>query len=219
MTPGPLDTLRRAFVGGGEPLVAGSTCPSAAEIWDAAHAELDPARAREIVRHVATCAACAADWHLAMRGGERPAVAADLRPPRSSAVARWVRLAGAAAVLAGIGWLGLQGVRERETPPVFREGAGAAEIRALVPEDRPLARDGALLRWSALGEGARYTVELSAEDLTPLHTAHGLAASELEVPPEVLSRVGPGEAIVWRVEARLPDGTRVSSGAFVHRLE
>lgn len=216
--PGSLDALRRAFVAGGESSATGSACPTAAEIWEASHAEVRPARAHDVARHVATCAACAADWHLALHSESRPAVAEPARP-RPSAGGRWAGLAAAAAVLAGVAWLGLEGLGERETSPAFREAPGSATIRSLVPEDHPLPRDGAVLRWSTAGEGARYTVELSSQDLTPLHTQHALAVTEFSVPRDVIERLGTAPTLVWRVEARLPDGRRVRSGAFIHRIE
>jgi hypothetical protein len=216
---GPLDTLRRAFVAGDDAAAQSPDCPGAGEIWDTAHAALEPNRAREIVRHVGTCATCAADWHLALSGDARPA-ARDEPARASTTSATWIRLAGAAAVVAGIAWLGVWTARDREVvAPTFREPPEIVAIRALMPEDAPLSRSAAILRWTPAGEGARYTVEISADDLTPLHTAHGVMASELQLPAEVVSRIQPGSTIVWRVEARLADGSRVRSGAIVHRVE
>ena len=214
---GPIAALKRAFVSGGAALDGGSSCPSATEIWDAAHAQIDRSRAFGVVAHVGRCASCAADWSLALGGEERPA--ADVEPVRRSPAMGWLRLAGAAAVIVALGWLGLRNVRESTTEPPFREMRTATEIRALVPEGRPLPRSAPILRWTSAGEGARYTIELSAEDLTPLHTEHGLTATELTIPEDVLARIGPGGTIVWRVEARLADGSRIESSAFVHRVE
>ena len=218
MTSAPIETLRRAFVAGDVSGVPGPDCPAAAEIWDAAHGAIEMPRARALVRHVGTCAACAADWHLALHGEGRRSSAEEPRGP-SITGSSWARIAGAAALLAGIGWLGVWTLRERAVAPTFRETPAEPGIRALLPENVPLSRSGARLSWSPVGKGARYTVEISLEDLTPLHTTQGLTATELEIPAPVLDRVGASGAIVWRVEARLPDGSRIRSGAFVHRIE
>ncbi len=214
-----LAALRQAFLAATDATVAGPTCPSAGEIWDAAHAEVPAARAREIVHHVATCSACTADWRLAMGIADSAVGAPEPVVRRTHPAVLWVKLAGAAAVLATIGWLGLRGPGVPTPLPVFREAPDTTTIRSLVPEDQPLARAGAVLRWSPAGPGAVYTVELSADDLTPLHTEHGLTTTELPISDEVLARVGVGGKLVWSVEARLPDGSRVRSGAFVHRVE
>jgi hypothetical protein len=97
--------------------------------------------------------------------------------------------------------------------------SGHAEIRALVPDDRPLPRSAAVLRWSPVEEGARYTVELSLPDHTSLHTASELTATELAIPQQVLSRIPTGGSLEWHVSARLADGSLVESPAFRHRLD
>jgi hypothetical protein len=97
--------------------------------------------------------------------------------------------------------------------------SGTAEIRALVPDDRPLPRSAAVLRWSPVEEGARYTVELSLPDHTSLHTASELTATELAIPLQVRSRIPAGGTLEWRVSARLADGTLVESPAFRHRVD
>jgi hypothetical protein len=214
-----LDELRRAFLAAAEGSVAGGSCPSAGEIWDAAHAQVTPLRAREVVRHVAGCAACTADWRLAMGSADGATVATEPAAARPHPALRWAALGGIAAALAMVGWLGFRDPRSPAEAPVFRASPDAAAIRTLVPEDEPLRRTGALLRWTSAGDGASYTVELSSDDLMPLHTEHGLAATELAVPAEILDRVGAGGTLVWSVEARLPDGSHVRSGAFVHRVE
>ena len=96
---------------------------------------------------------------------------------------------------------------------------GPSRGRSLVADGAALPRDQAVLRWKAVEPGARYRIELSLEDLTPLAVAHALTEPEYEIPADVLARVAPGATVVWRVEARRVDGTTVTSTAFLTRVD
>jgi hypothetical protein len=222
-TDSSTEKLRRAFADDERGRHESQTCPGAESIWEAVHLRLPAARRRSIVEHIAGCASCAADWRVAMRSEERTAEAApEVLRFRASTRAAWVRRGAFAAAAAGIAAVGLIAVYRisapEPVPPVVR-AAQEVEIRSLVPEDRALPRDRAVLRWTPLEEGTRYSLELARQDLEPLDSAYGLESGEYRLSPEIVEKLEPGEAFVWRVEARLPDGRSVASPAFLNRLE
>jgi hypothetical protein len=218
-----VDRLRRAFAADERSRPAARTCPRPERLWDALHARLEPGERREIVGHISGCAACAADWRVAMQSEELAAEMAateDVSPriPAPS-FSRWIVPVAAAAALAVVAFLTVQQLTVRETaPPVYR-AAEEHDIRSLLPGDAALPRSAALLRWSAVGEGALYSVEIDTPDLEPLAAGHGLEAAEFLVPSDALEAVPAGGTIVWKVEALLPDGSRVASPAFLARIE
>ena len=132
----------------------------------------------------------------------------------------WVGVAAAAAIVLGFGGAVLfQAVIDRPAaPPTFRSGK-TIEIRSLVPESETLRRDSCLLSWSSAGDGSSYDLEITRETLETIVIERSLETNEYRVPPDALALVPQGGKIVWRVEARLPDGRRITSGAFIHRLE
>jgi len=209
-----IDDLRTAFASDERgPVDDGKSCPSSGRIWDAAHARLDPFEARVLADHVAACPACAADWRVALRGESRAVSAAGPHKSR-----RWVSYVGAAAIVAGLGWALLLGLRlAPQQPPGFRAPPDA--IRSLVPENEPLSRQAAVLRWTPLEGDVRYTVVVTLPDLSSLVVGRELDTAEFEIPAEVLRGLPPGQTIVWRVEARFVDGGHRESGAFLGRLD
>jgi hypothetical protein len=91
-------------------------------------------------------------------------------------------------------------------------------VRSLVP-DAPVPRQHFALRWSDAGQGARYSLTVTTADLAPVFSRTGLLETEALVPEEALAKLPAGAELVWTVEALLPDGTRLSSPAFVARLK
>jgi len=158
---------------------------------------------------------------------DRPAVFAEgeLTPavesttgPRQRRI--WVGVAAAAVIVVGLGGAVLfQTVIDKPGPPsVFRSGE-TLEIRSLVSESEMLRRDACLLSWSSAGEGASYDLEVTLETLESILIERSLGANEYLIPPEALSQIPPSGKIVWRIEARLPDGRTITSSAFIHRLD
>ncbi len=129
--------------------------------------------------------------------------------------ARWLAGAGALAAAAVIAFVLLP--RPVETPPTVR-GVNEPMLRP-APGAGPLSRTHPVLRWTGAPYGSRYSVVVSTRDLTVLYRKSGLIAPELEIPPEALSGVPARADLVWRVEAIAPGGHRLSSGAFLSRLE
>lgn len=197
----------------------GEDCPAPGAIWECSRGEAAPAEVRRVVIHTSSCSGCAELWRLAreMAGGPRAAPAAP-RAPRARP--RWIGLAAAAAVLLAAGAaIRLLTEPARTDLPVLREGEGEdAAIRSLVPESEPLPRAAVFLKWTDLGQGARYNVLVGTEDLTVLASPKGLASAEYAVPVETLEGLPPGAAILWRVEAVFPDGRRLASPTFRVRV-
>jgi len=218
--PGTVDRWRRAFAADDGPPSPGAACPDPGRIWDAVHATLARDEAHAVVRHVADCPSCAAAWRLAMTDPARASGPGAGGPRARGGVGRGVAVAAlaAAAALAVLVWLGAPERRSALPAAEFRDTAPAG-IASLIPDGTVLPRAAPVLRWTAAGPDARYRVELSLDDLTPLAVEHALVEPAWEIPAAVLARVPPGSTIVWRVEARLADGGTVTSPAFVHRVE
>jgi hypothetical protein len=209
--------LREAFAALDEKLRA-EVCPEPGLIWDAVHARGAPARVRQVIEHTAACPSCAADWRVAMESELRGSVERIGRS-HSSFPTGWTRFAAAAAIILAAFVFGVSRVGD-PTPgiPVYRT-ADEFVLRSLLPAGEPLSRDQALLRWSEIGEGALFDVEVGTLELAPLASARDLEETEFSIPAEALDSVADGESIVWQVEAILPDGRHVASEAFITRLE
>jgi hypothetical protein len=207
--------MRKAFASLDETERAEGTCPTPEAIWDAVHAAVPPENAHEIVHHLAICPSCAADWRTAMHTAERPAATTAPAPARI----HWTGFAAAAAVILAAALLVV--FRPGMLPgssDVYRAPEGET-ILSLVPEDEVLPRDAAVLRWTSVGDDARYTVEVNTLDLTPVARARDLTATEYRVPSEAMTDLPSGETVVWTVEAGLVDGRRITSKAFHNRIE
>jgi len=209
-----MEKLRRAFASleGGPP--EGVKCPEVETIWQAIHCELPSDEAEAVVEHTAVCADCADEWRIAMRS--------ETAARSSRALSQRYGFLAAAAVLMIVIIGGVvavqQGLFREPAAPEYRE-TQTAVIRSLVPEDQPLARDRAVLRWTSLAEGARYSINVATQDLTSLASASSLTAPEFVIPQDALEGLAPGTTIVWSVEARLSDGRRVVSTAFINTIE
>jgi hypothetical protein len=197
----------------------GESCPSAERIWDGAHGRLTPEEALAVGLHLAECPSCATDWRTAMRSTERVAsTASTIAAYRPAPRRAWIGVAAAAVVIVGLlAVFQATGVfRWTESPYRAPEGDG---IRSLLPDEAVLPRDDAVLRWTDVGEGARYSVEIGLTDLTPLAAVHDLSETEYRIPPVALETVEAGGIVAWQVEAQLPDGSRVVSRAFLVKIE
>jgi hypothetical protein len=192
-----------------------ASCPTPETLWSAVRGELPAEQMREVVDHVAACAACAEDWRLAaelVRQEEKAAtVPGKVIPGRFG---RWRPLAAAAALAAGlliaVGVYRTQPVQE----PTYREVQHAG-IRSLLPEGQALPRQAAVLRWSPLAGAVSYEVQVSTEDLRTVATAKGQTATEYRVPESALAGLPSGARLLWQVDAVRPDGTHENSQTFI----
>lgn len=224
-----LDRLGGAFASGGATAPGG--CPDPEDLWAARRASGAPDARQRVVAHLAVCADCAADWSLidrvdarAMETAAPPAQAdaAGVRPRAPRRISRagpWLLAAAAAAAILAIVAIGrFAGPGARLPVATVRSTAGPA-VEALVPDGGVLPRRGAVLRWTDLGPGVRYTVDVATEDLRALALARGLERPEYPLPDTALSALPAGAIVVWRVEAVLPDGRHVASQGFRARVE
>jgi len=198
---------------------AGDRCPSAERIWDGVHGRLASGEAKGIALHLAECPSCAADWRLAMRSAERSAGTAPAAALRRPGL-RWAMTGAAAAAILLVGFLViLRGTDLSRPAGTTYRAPEDARIRSLVPDGKVLPRDAAVLRWTAVADGARHSVEVGLPDLTPLASAYDLLETEYRIPSAALERVEPGGTVAWQVEARLADGRRIVSEAFLAKIE
>ncbi len=214
--PADGERLRRAF---GALADDGGPAVDDEKIWRAVSGETSLEERRAVLEEVARNPAAAESWRLALelgreikeRGEQIPAQVVPLRRRR------WHSLAAVAATVALAVGVGLWSGPAPETPSVYRDSA-AVTITSLTPESEPLSRHDAVLRWSAAGEGARYTVRVLTTGLEPLLTLEDLAVPEVRLPADRLAGLPPGSRLLWQVEARTPDGRTITSAAFFLEL-
>jgi hypothetical protein len=207
------EDLRATFASLSESAVGGPECPSPEEIWESATGGGDRVRASTVVDHTSRCFACAESWRLARAFSGQPISSpAAGNPGRRT----WTALIAAVVVLSG--GIGVVMLRRGVPPDAMRAGEEVT-IRSLVPESSPLPREACVLRWSEPIGGARYTVRVGTEDLSAIALAENLDRAEYRVLEKDLEMIPSGSAIVWRVEAVLPDGRRIASPGFRNRVE
>jgi hypothetical protein len=203
--------------------------PGPERIWNAAAGTASAEEIRELALQAATDPRVAIAWRLARElgaGSEEldPALAPQAQIDRSppAGLARggirrgiwrpWpVAAALAAALLVVVGLRFLAPVGPSPEPG-WREGE-TSEL--LVPE----GGDGAVrpradfaLRWRGVVEpSTRYTLRITTGDLRLVYEAFDLESPEATVPEEALAPWPAGTTLYWQVEARMPDGRRVSS--------
>lgn len=212
--------LRQAYASG-EPRTTTSACEEPEQIWEAVQGRLDPVRVGELLDHANACSACDRAFRLARElsrqlpdEGSRPAV--PLRAP-----SRWMqRRAVAGAVLAAAAAVFAVVALRREEPPPERTVREGPSLRiAALPGVEKLPRDQFLLRWSGGPEGTVYELWVTTPELRELYRAEKLAMPEARVPASVLEGLPSGGEVLWRVEARFPDGSHGESPAFRTRVE
>lgn len=197
-------------------------CPQPETILEAVNGELSPEQIREMVEHTALCASCAEDWRLARAFQAEEKAAGAATPPNVVPFAPRQRLrnfALAAAAALALVVVGVQWLQQPQTDPGYREGGQQTGIRSLLPEGEALPRDRFVLRWAAPGApGATYDVQVSTEDLRVVATAEDLRGTEYQVPESALAGLPASARLLWKVEAGLPGGGRLSSPTFVTPL-
>jgi hypothetical protein len=231
---GPLDSELAPKFRVSMPGAPEGACPPAEVLWSAARGELPSGELEALATHLRTCALC----------GEALAISADLVPESESRVLRLARrrqlgvaAAGITALAAGllvVLWQrGSSSVERPGVPVVVASRGGAADgaaIRAVSKEEQP-ASD-IRLEWTPVEQALRYRVQVSSEDLQPLHDQTVEQQTTLRVPPVVGERasgrpgvggsgeVRPGDRGVlhWQVDAIMPGGATVSSPTFTLRV-
>jgi hypothetical protein len=224
---GDVDRLRESYLAAlREATSDAAEGPDAGLIWEAVSGALPAERRREVVDRVATDAAWAEAWRLAVEIhgslGEGAEVASPSSPSDTSAQASgfWKRfgtLAAAASILALVGG-GLL-VREALAPgPVYRS-PGDESIRSLLSEDASVSRDSIELRWTPAAPGSRYEVTVTTESLRVIAAARDLGEPRFSVPDSAVASLPGGAKLFWRVTARSRDGAETHSPTFVLNLQ
>lgn len=211
------EQLRQVFVALSDDAAPQPDCPEPGRIWDAAHGKLDAAEAAGTIDHTSRCFVCAETWRLAHEmdtGGLLARKAAGRQTGFTSMM--WLAAAAAVTLTVGVGLF--VAPARKDSTPVMREGEETA-IQSLVPESEALPRAACVLRWTAAETGARYNVQVGTGDLTPVAQAGNLDRPEFTVPFESLEKISSGAPLLWRVEAILPDGSRIASATFISRLQ
>ena len=216
-----LASLRQAFAAHVEQSDP-AACLTPETIWDAVHGKLPAEAVQESVQHVATCATCAEEWRLARALSEQQEqeVAAPLPAPlpfapRRRQLRQWRNWGLAAAAALALGVVGIQLAR---TPPAYR--GDQAAVHSQVAEGKALPRERFLLKWSVPNPaGATYGIQVSTEDLRVVASAEGLKASEYQVPASALTGLPSGAKVLWKVDADLPSGSRLTSPTFVTAVQ
>lgn len=205
--------------------VATPECPSPETIWDAASGSLPPDRVGTLGEHAAGCLACTAVWREATILAREVASGRDSAPPSRGPypgrIALHWRLFAALGAAALLGMVAIC-LSQYDPPPkggdsVLREPE-AGSIRSLLSEAAPIARDDFRLRWTDWSVGARYRVQVTTAELDLLSEGRDLERPEFLVPVTALQDVAVGEAVLWQVEAVVPDGSRVTSPTFVAQV-
>lgn len=220
-----LESLSRAFAARSQSL-GQQQCPAPEQLFEAVSGNLDRERRMQIIDHVSECAECSEAWRLAMELGARTdeetirastsqvtQIPTELMSGSRGGV--W-KFAMAASVIVSVGLLTHFALREDETPQ-YRDVIDSIAPKSLVSDGLP--RDQFVLRWSPGPAGSTYTVRLSTQDLAVLLEQQDIYGSEFLVPSAALEGVASGEQVLWQVEARLPDGKRLSSETFVVAVE
>ena len=220
MSDGPITAdvirrLREAYLGG-TPRAASSACEDPERIWEAVQGTLDPARVGQLLDHANACTACDRAFQLARELRRQLPEETDRtvapvqparRPMRRPALTGAI-LAAAAAVVAVV-------VLRKEEPPaqrVLREASSQSIFRLL--GDDHLPRDRFLLRWSGGPRGTVYELWVTTPELREIYREGKLESPEAQVPASALEGLPGGGDVLWRVEARLPDGGHAASPAF-----
>ena len=212
MDPDETTRLREAFASlSGGRTESGST--DAGRIFDAVHGEMSAEERRAIVDELATDADAAEAWRLARELAPEPAAAHA--PPRRDAW-KWLSIAAAMVLAAGLGWRLISPGAPTPTPG-YRSGEQRT-IASALPPGAPLSRARPTLQWTAL-EGARYRVRVLTPELAVLVESGELTSPTYTLSDDVVRRVAPGAAILWQVEARMPENGVVVSPTFSVRLE
>lgn len=214
--------LREAFSADAATTPAPEHCVAPETIWAAVRGTVPPATVREVIEHTAACASCAEDWRLAVAFCDPHQAAL---PYRRRSLGRLLRVSGLAAAAALIVAVGATVVFDRSAPPegqVFRqsERAGIGGIASLIAEGETLARESCELRWTSAGPpGTTYGVTVSTPELRVVAFAKGLTTPAFQVPADSLAELPGPATLLWRVEATLPSGERLTSPTFTTTIQ
>lgn len=229
--PRDSSTLRRAF----SALADDATQERVDDerVWQAVRGELSEEERHALIEELPHRPALAESWRIAMALSEeldgasdavpqrRPEIASQGTLPRAATRSRrkstlWISAWAAAAAL--VAFVGLQQVpwSPLENAPAYRV-ADDQRIVSGLDEQVALPRHDFTLRWSAL-EGAQYRLRVLRPDLQVVVETERLDKTEFRVAAEDLEGIADGTQLLWQVDARLADGTSLTSATFFATL-
>lgn len=221
MTTSPWERrVHRALVAASEDASPTDAAPPADRIWAAVCGQLPGREARDVIDAAVLDPAAFVELRLALAladelGPETAAEPEGRRPGGTVRARGWaaLALAVAAALLAVLSLRPRSPGLELDGPPSYRE-APSTTLGSRIPEGAELAREAFELRWQAV-EGATYDVSVSTQSAELVAHRRGIREPRLKVPAQALRSLPAGSKLLWRVEARLADGTSRRSPTFV----
>lgn len=215
------DRVHNALVHASDEALPNAAAPSADQIWQAVHGELDSREAQAVVDAALLDPAAYAELRLALAVSREMATleASDAgneakdAPKQRSWRGLSLGIAAAAALLAAVS------LRPRPQPPsapsrANYRAADPGQVKSALAHEASVDRDHFILEWEPVA-GAHYTVSVSTQSARLLAHRRGLKEPRLVLPPTTLSSVASGSRILWRVEAVREDGSKDNSATFV----
>ncbi len=199
------------------------------QLWEAASGAGPTQRRRELLDAVRQDPALAAEWRLALAVQDEVGLRQadpELEEDNATVVRprRWRRVAAAVATgvaLAAGALLVFQpppGDEPGVTSPM-RDGADGLAIGSAMGHGQQLDRHDPTLAWTDLGPGVRYSVTVTDGDLQEVASIAELEEPRWTLPDQALQELPPGSRLLWRVDAVLPGGRRLSSPTFAIRVD
>jgi hypothetical protein len=213
-----IDDWRTAFAASADAVRGGENCPTAERLWESAEGKLSGRDAEGIILHLGECGSCAAAWRLARELA--PPVVTTTQPGAVPGLSIWRWLP--AAALVSLTLFAALGILQLPDWPGHESSYRATQKEWLRPApqvERPLARDRAVLAWSAGPPGTTYELRVTTEALDVVYTDRHLERPEATVPSGALDAIPDQGKILWQVTAHLPDGTEVDSRTFITPLD
>jgi anti-sigma factor RsiW len=131
----------------------------------------------------------------------------------------WHPLALAAVVLVTVGSLLTVYYLQKQPPAESHRGGRVTSVVEARSPLGPIAdRPGAFV-WEPVGEAKTYRVALYNSVLEKIWHSEPVATHVVELPPEVMDQMRPGQRYFWQVTAELDRGKMVKSRVFEFRLE
>jgi hypothetical protein len=195
-------------------------------IWRAAAGESSPEEIQLLAQQAATDPRLALAWRLARElgagSGEAGHALAGVAAVDRSLPARrgwraWHVAATLAAALLLVAGLLLLVPAGPAPEPAWRNGESSARLLPEVEDGAFRPRAAFVLRWREAGAphdpATRFSVRLTTADLRLVYEDSDFASPQATVPEEALAAWPARTTFYWQVEARLPDGRRITSPA------
>jgi len=207
------DEVSRLRVAFAAPAPPTGSCPEPDRIWEAVRGELPPEEVREIVDHVAICAACAEDWRIAAEF-EKESNKTVVHPFPVRRFQPWIAAAAAALVMT-VGGVYIQKTQK----PVAEYRGGGSKVESLVPPGEILPRQGFVLAWKPVPGAESYDLLVITSEFESVANLKDLTTTSYQVPADALANLPDGALLHWSVTAVFPDGNREQSPTFRAALE